>query len=397
MPLFQYEAICADGKKIHSFLDAESSQHAYQKLLQKKLVITKITPFQEKKRTLSLNGKERRFFTRDMARLLKAKLPLLEVLLALEERGSDSKVRKILLSLSESVRGGTSLSSSLKQFPNSFDFFYISMVANGEKTGELAAAFDELSFFLQKQQETKKRFLQVFLYPSFLLCFCFLVLFVLFFFVVPSIQELFEGRSLHPFTQIVFSISKTLVTFQQEFLALGVGILLLCVFSVAYLPARYWVKKRISSLPYLRPLFLKVAMAKFFRAVSVLLEGGVSILPALQEGKRMFQHSIFEEGIGQVEEALKAGGSISKAFAVHSRIPPLVPRMLSIAEQGGNLSFTMQQIAEVYDEELETQLERFQALAQPLLLIFLGVLVGFVLLSVLLPLTDVSSFVELDG
>jgi general secretion pathway protein F/type IV pilus assembly protein PilC len=230
------------------------------------------------------------------------------------------------------------------------------------------------------------------LYPALLFGFCLFVLGALLFYVVPSLQELFEGRDLHPFTNIVFAISR--FSCRSKLLLLGCGVSLAGAIS-AFCVLPKWkalVFQQVLKIPILNHLFAKVALIRFFRAAATLLNGSVPIVSAFAQARATMEHPILEKVIQNAELLIAQGEPIHAPFIGHSLIPPLVPRMLAIAEKGGNLDGMMRQIAEIYEEDLERMLAHFSTIAQPALLLFLGAIVGFVLLSVLLPLTDVSSF-----
>jgi general secretion pathway protein F len=150
--------------------------------------------------------------------------------------------------------------------------------------------------------------------------------------------------------------------------------------------------KFLFSLPFLNKFLAKVALVRFCRALATLLEGGLPLIAAFSQARSVMRHPSLEEIVARAEEKISQGAPLSSLFIGHLLIPPLFPRMLSIAEQSGKLSFTMHQTAQIYEDEIETTLTYFATAAQPILLLILGALVGFVLLSVLLPLTDVSSF-----
>lgn len=394
MPLYQYQAISEEGKKVVATIEAESIQDAKQKLIRRQTALIKISPLSEKELQKTLSKKEILSLTRDLARLIQAGLPLFEGLSALEEKYRSQKPHRILLDLCERVKTGLPLSRALSRHGNSFDILYVSMVANAEKTGRLGPCLNELSQLLERQLYVRKQIIAALLYPSLLAMFCLVVLSSLLFFVIPSLQELFEGRTLHPFTEIVFAASRFACNSKMVlalFLMGAIGM------AIAAATSKTW-KKRIFDLclklPVLKKLFARIAFVRFARASATLLEGGLSLITAFAQARSVMRHPALEEVIARAEERIAQGDPLSAPFANHPLIPPLVPRMLGIAEQSGKLSFTMQQMADIYEDELETTLTHFATLAQPALLLFLGGLVGFILLSVLLPLTDVSTFVS---
>jgi general secretion pathway protein F len=391
MPLYQYQAVSEDGKKIGANIEAESLQEAKQKLIRRQVALIKISLLSDVEiQKKPLSKKEVLSLTRELARLIQAGLPLFEGISALEEKYRGQKPHKILLDTLEQVKIGRALS----RHPNSFDILYVSMIANAEKTGRLALSLTELAQLLARQLYIRKQILTALLYPALLSVFCLVVLSTLLFFVIPSLQELFDDRPLHPFTQIVFAASRFACN-SKIFLCLlltasgGAGIL--------SLTSKKWqnqILKVCMRLPILNRFLAKIAFVRFSRAVATLLEGGLPLINAFAQARRVLRHPALEQVIAAAEGRIAHGEPLSVPFANQRLIPPLVARMLGIAEQSGKLSFTMQQIAEIYEDELETTLTRFASLAQPALLLFLGGLIGFILLSVLLPLTDVSTFVN---
>ncbi len=392
MALFRYEAIDSKGKKTTGVLDAESLADAKQKLVKQAIFLTRILPLQSQSSKSLLNRAEVLNFTRELSRLLKAGLPLYESLSAMEEKYRGQKAQRLLLDLCEQVKAGYSFSTALSRHAKTFDLLYTAMIDNAEKTGRLGPTLDELATLLAKQQTIRKQLVSALLYPSLLFSFCLFVLATLLFYVIPSLEELFDGRTLHPFTQIVFGLShfacRSKMLLSVVVLGIGGG----CI--GIYLSNR-WKEAMFqwfSKLPWIGPLLSKVALVRFCRAAATLLEGGVPIVTAFAQARVTMRHPMLEAVVEKAEQTIAEGEPIHAAFKGHRSIPPLVPRMLGIAEEAGNLPSMLQQIADIYEEDMERTLSHFATVAQPALLLLLGAIVGFVLLSVLLPLTDVSSF-----
>jgi len=392
MALFEYQALNEKGKKVSGTVDADNLQEAKFKLIRRQIAAIKLEALSEKKRHLSLSKSEVLHLTREISRLLQAGLPLFEALSALEEKYQGQKPHKLLLDLCDKVRSGYPLSQGLSGHPESFDLLYIGMIANAEKTGRLGAALNELGLLLSRQLQVRKQLMAALLYPAMLSGFCIVVLSSLLFFVIPSLRELFEGRDLHPFTVIVFALSEFACK-AKGFLLLFLTTLIGLGISTIFSP---FLKQKILStalrLPLIKIVFAKVAFVRFFRAAATLLEGGLPLIHAFSQARLVIRHPILEGVISLAEQKISQGEPVFACFQNHPLIPSLIPRMLGIAEDGGKLPFMMQQIAEVYEEELEKSFTHFATIAQPVLLIVLGAIIGFVLLSVLLPLTDVSSF-----
>jgi general secretion pathway protein F len=392
MPFFEYKAISEKGKKYKASIDAESLQDAKLKLIRRQIAVLHIESLSEKQMQGHLSKNDVLNLTRELARLLHAGLPLYEALSALEEKYQGQNQHRLFLNLCELVKSGYSFSQSLARHPKTFDLLYVSMIGNAEKTGRLAQALTELSELLNRQLQVRKQIVTALLYPALLSGFCLLVLSSLLFYVIPSLRELFDGRNLHPFTQVVFAMSEFACKSK-----LGLAILAASMISLgitAFVSHR-WKEKLFSivqNLPFFKSLFVKVAFVRFARAAATLLEGGLPLIQAFDQARRVMRHSILEKVIAKAEEKIAQGASIQSTFQNHPLIPPLIPRMIGIAEEGGKLPFMMKQIAQIYEEELEKTLTHFATVAQPALLLILGAIIGFVLLSVLLPMTDVSSF-----
>lgn len=392
MGLFQYVALNPSGKKFSGTIDADNLQDAKIKLHRREILAIDIKSLSQEQIGGFLSRQEVLNLTREISRLLQAGIPLFEVLIALEEKYKGQKAHQLLLDLCDQVRSGKPLSESLNRHPRTFDILYVSMVANAEKTGRLKESLDELAGWISGELQVRKQLVSALLYPSLLGTFCLFVLSALLFFVVPSMRELFEGRDLHPLTEIVFAVSGWACQAKFFLLTAFLSLLSLGALAIFYPPWRSKMRNLSIRLPFLKRLFAKVAFVRFCRSCGTLLEGGLPIISALSQARKVMRHPILEDIVERAEENMKQGEKLFRAFQNHPYIPSLVPRMLGIAEEGGKLPFMMRQIAEIYEEDLEKTLSYFSTMAQPVLLLLLGAMVGFVLLSVLLPLTDVSSF-----
>ena len=392
MPLYRYWSLDAKGKKIEATIDADSFQDAKWKLLQRQIAVTRLAPLSEKQAKNRLKKADILYLTRELSRLLQAGLPLFEALTALEEKYRGQKPHRMLIDLADRVRSGEAFSSALSHHGDCFDILYVSMVSNAEKTGRMALALDELGSLLNRQLQLRKQVISALLYPGLLATFCCVVLSALLFFVVPSLKELFDGRDLHPFTQIVFAVSGFACEYKGYLGLLLVGLATAGVLTYLLPSWHGKIVPLIYRMPVIKHLIAKVAFVRFCRATATLLEGGLTAMTAFPQARVVMRHPVLEAVIAASEAKLLEGEPFYLPLQNHPLIPPLVPRMLAIAAQGGNLPFMMTQIAQIYEEELDTSLAHFTAVAQPLLLLLLGAVVGFVLLSVLLPLTDVSSF-----
>jgi general secretion pathway protein F/type IV pilus assembly protein PilC len=231
-------------------------------------------------------------------------------------------------------------------------------------------------------------------YPAFLAVFCLFLVLGLLFFVIPSLETLFEDRQLHPLTHTVLLLSHTLRTYGIHVLSVllfgGSGLIML----LRGQKARILLSKICLKIPIIKTLTITAALVRFFRTGSLLLRGGVPLLKAIHLARTATKNRAIETIIARGEEKIGEGKLFSEQLENQSLIPPMVPRMIAIAEETGTMATMMRSIADIHEEELEKDLSQLTAFLQPALLLLLGLVVGVVLLSILLPLTDVNSFLS---
>lgn len=391
MSLFQYLALDDTGKKIKGIIEAENKEEAELLLFKKNIVLTDIQQYVKMSKS-KLTKKEVLNFTDELSKLLQASLPLYNALTALKDKYENHKIYPLILDLSDQIKRGSNFSDALAKYPENFDFIYCSMIANSEKTGTLVQALEELTKIMQRGQNLKKKVVDALLYPAILSVFCLVVIFSLIFFVVPSLFDLFEGRNLHPMTKIVLAVSKFANAYKTDLLFILLGIIILVCVCIYVKKLRDAILKAILVLPVIKNLMLKVSLIRFSRSFSVLLSTGISYVEALKLAKAVMKHPILEDDVSYAEQKIIEGEKLSSSLKNRGNIPILVIRMLEIAEESAKTPEMLNHISKIYEDELDKSLNQLTSILQPLLLLFLGMVVGFIVLSVLLPLTDVSSF-----
>jgi general secretion pathway protein F len=393
MALYRYFAINEKGKKINGLVDADNLEDAKFVLGKKQIVITKLLEFDNDKRKISLSKNALLNFTEEMSKLLAAGLPLYDALYALKDKYENQSFYPVILDLCDQIKRGKNFSVALSLYPNIFDFLYCSMIANAEKTGNFAQTLEEIVKILKRSEGLKKKLVSALLYPSILMVFCLIVIFSLIFFVIPTLFELFDGKNLHPITKTVLFISQIANGYKLYFFSLFFALILFIIscFKLPFLKKK--ILAQILKFPLIKELMMKVALIRFTRAFSVLLDSGVSYVEALNLSKEVMKHPILEKDISQAEKRIISGEKLSEALKKGENMPPLLIRLLEVAEESAKTSTILLHIAGIYEDELDRSLTNLTTILQPVLLLILGGIVGFIVLSVLLPLTDVSSFV----
>jgi general secretion pathway protein F len=391
MALFRYKELSNKRFAKYKFIDAEDLSHARKKLQELKITASKIVCHESFRKNFTLESKFLLFFTKDLYYLLHSNLPLYESLLTLQDKYKGQKIFPMIFDICDMIKYGKSLSSAFSEYKKVFSLVYISMIKSAEKSGSLDKSFLEISTIIEKNIKWKKQMQSTIIYPAFLLSFSLIILFGLFLFIIPSMKELFEDRTLHPLTSSVLFISNWM---QSHLIHLG-GIVLLVIATVITSiynnKIKGFLQKLGSKIKVIKDLSAKIAIARFTTTLFNLLNNTVPILEALKLSKAALNHPYLEEDLEKIITKVENGERFSSAISISKHFPLMVSKMLSTGEHSGSITPVLKHISILFEEEVKSSLEKFTALLQPILLLLIGIIVGVVLLAVLIPLTDVSS------
>ena len=393
MPLYRYKKLSNKSFGRYHFIDADNLETAKKRLSQLKIIATKITNYSSFREKFTLDQKALLYFTKDLYYLLHSTLPLYESLLTLKDKYKGQKIHPMIIDITDCVKHGKSLSSILKEYKNVFSPIYVSIIHSAEKSGLLDKAFLELSIMIKDSAKWKKKIRDTLLYPGFLLSFALVILFGLFMFIIPSMSELFEGRALHPLTSTVLTISNWMVSHPYTLSISGLCIVSIIISCMTVKRIKVLFQKGAYKISILKDLITKIAIVRFTTSLYNLLESTVPILEALTLAKGSLSHPYLEKDVDKIIAKVKKGKKFSKAIEDSEYFPKIVSKMISTGEHSGSITPILKHINTLFDDEVKTALEKFTALLQPILLLLIGIIVGVVLLSVLIPLTDVSSLI----
>lgn len=392
MPVFQYQALDSSGKKSSGFTEALNEKEAKGMLREQGLMVTKIAAKSQLSSKQNLRGPSLLAFTSQLALLISSGVPLYESLVTIEEQARGEKYHRVILSLAEQIKGGSSLSQAMSAFPDSFDKLYRAMIAAGESVGAIDIVLEKLGQLLTRQNKLKRQISTAMIYPSILGSFSLLIICLLLGFVVPSIEGIFEGRELNAFTQLVISVSHIFRDYWWLYIPFVAGSIGYLTFKVRSTEGRLWMERNLLKIPLIRTLVIQTAVARFCRTMGTLQQGGLTMIDAMRLSREVMRNVVIEEEMKRAEGKIIEGSSLSAEMMRSRWIPHIVPRMLAVGEESGSTNIMLNKIADMYEDEIEKNLDRVMALAQPVILIFMGTVIGFVLMGILLPLTDVSSF-----
>jgi general secretion pathway protein F/type IV pilus assembly protein PilC len=277
-------------------------------------------------------------------------------------------------------------------YPESFDKLYCGMVAAGEAVGALGPVLEKLSQFLARTMKLKKQITTAMIYPGILGGFSLLIIGVLLGFVVPSLEGIFAERKLNSFTNAVLAFSHLFREYWWLYFPLIVAALVWGIWQLRSPQGRLWLEKTLLKIPLLKTLVIQTAVARFCRTMGTLLQGGLNMIESLRISRNIMRNVVLEKEIQVAEGKIIEGHSLSQELKRSAYFPQLVARMLAVGEESGTTVVMLNRIADMYEGEIEKTLDRVMAMAQPVILIVMGLVIGTVLLAILLPLTDVSSF-----
>lgn len=391
MPLYQYQALDKSGKKRNGLIEAQSEKEGKEKLRDQGLMVVSLAAKTRGGKRENLSGDSLMSFTMQLSQLLNAGIPLYQSLVALEEQYRSEPFHRILLSLCEQIKAGTPLSQAMSGYPASFNKLYCSMIAAGESAGALNIVLERLTHLLSKQMKLKRQIKTALIYPAILASFSVLIIIMLLTFVVPSIEGIFEGRNLNTFTKFVIDASHFFRDYWWIYLPGIAAVVGLIVYKARTPKWIMWRERNFLKIPMVRTLMIQAAVARFCRTMGTMLQGGLPIINSLQISREVMRNVVLEEEIKKAESRIIEGSSLSFELNNSKWFPLMVSRMLAVGEESGTTTLMLNKIADMYEDELEKTLDQLMALSQPIILVFMGVIIGTILMAILLPLTDISS------
>ncbi|MEA2084682.1 MAG: type II secretion system F family protein [Thermodesulfobacteriota bacterium] len=335
-------------------------------------------------------------FTRQLSTMIDAGLPLVQSLEILGDQQENVTFKKVLIEIRTDVESGNTFADAMKKHPKIFNNLYCNMIDAGEVGGILDTILNRLAIFMEKNMLLAKKVKGALTYPLICLCISIVILGVILIFVVPVFDKMFAdfGASLPALTQMVVNMSN-LVQHNFVFIVLGAGF-------VAFVVKRIYSTEKgrikgdalLLKLPVFGPLIKKVAVAKFTRTLSTMLQSGVPILESLNVVGRTAGNKIIEIAIFRVADAISEGRTIAEPLEETGVFPSMVIQMINVGESTGSLDTMLEKIADFYDEEVDQAVENMTAMIEPFMMVFLGGMIGTLVVSMYLPIFKMGSVVS---
>ena len=329
-------------------------------------------------------------FTRQIATLVEAGMPLLRSLRTLQEQEEKPVLKEIIGQLSQSIEDGSSFSEAVAMHPKVFNRLYVNMVKAGEIGGALELTLKRLAEFMEKAQKIKGKVVAAMFYPSAVITVAICILTILMVWVVPKFKDIFKdmlpGEKLPGFTRFVLGISDAIAHHFVVSFCVIVVLVIAFLFTIRTRPGRrVWDRFKLN-MPVLGPVTNKVAISRFTRTLGTLVSSGVPILQALTIVKETSGNVIIGSAVGAVHESVKEGETITAPLEASNVFPPMVISMVDVGEQTGALPEMLMKIADNYDDEVDNAVSAMTSLLEPVMIVFLAVIVGSIVIALFLPL-----------
>lgn len=400
MPTFSYEALDSRGRVVSGSVEAPDAQSVVRDLRNSRYTVTNI---REKKDSLrALRMLSQRFervslyalaiFTRQFAVLFNSGISTVRGLEGLGRQSLNARLTRAIQAVYDDIRGGYSLAKAMARHPDVFSPVYISMVKAGEMSGAMGEILDRLATFLERELTLQKKVAAATTYPAVVFVACVAVTFILVTYVFPTFIDLFEGIDVRlPWiTRSLIWITSTIrnpLIMLPILVAIGAGIYtVLEYFKTPW--GRRQKDRMMLDLPVLGILMKKVALSRFCRTLGTLLGSGVPMVHALEIVAKAAGNEVISDVIEEVQMGLKAGMRLSQPLKEYRLFPPMLAQMVAIGEETGNLPLMLNKLADFYDLEVEHSLEALTAMLEPVMILFMGIAVGYVLLAVFIPVYD---------
>lgn len=402
-PIFDYRAYSADGKNRKGIVEADTAKTARLKLKKQGLMVTAITEKTAAKPGGSggsvpffggrVSGREVALMTRQLASLIKANIPLVESLTALVEQSENERLKVVLDQVRQDVNEGSTLSKAMSKHSKVFDHIFVNMVEAGESSGTLSLVLLRLADLKEAQMRLRSKIVSGMTYPALMLGVGVILMLVIFTFIIPKLAKVFEGsrKPLPASTKILMDLSGFIVDYWY--------LIVVALFFLISAFRRYintpvgrvrWDAFRLRA-PIFGDLNRLISVTRFSNTMGTLLGSGVPILSSMAIARNLVGNVLIERAIETARENITEGQSIAEPLRRSGEFPPLVIHMIAIGEKTGELPDMLRNISETYEEQVNTRIEGMTSLLEPIMIIGMGVMVGFIVLSIFIPLLEMSN------
>jgi len=400
MGAFQYSAKDKNGQPVNGIMEGGSEAEITEALHKKDLIVISVQPAKQKTAVITKDKKvkldELVIFSRQLATMIDAGMPLVQALGILGEQIENPNLKNVIISVRHDIEAGVSFCDALSKHPNIFSELFINMTRAGEISGMLDQVLDRLASYLEKTASLTRKVKSSLVYPAVVISMAMLITAVLLLKVVPTFKTIFEslGGKLPTPTLVLIGVSDIL----RKYFLILVGVIVALAFMFKkYInteKGRYNFDGQKLKLPVLGVLFQKVALAKFSRTFATLIKSGVAALNALEIVAKTSGNKVVEKVVLAARDSVREGEPISKPLSKSKIFPPMICRMIAVGETTGQLEKMLTKIGDFYDEQVDAAVSGLTSMIEPLVIAFLGIVVGGIVIALFLPIFKISELIS---
>ena len=407
MPKFEYKVISPSGKEVIGEVEEDSANTVANLLRERGGQIVYVRELKGASATINILGniqifqqkittKDLSIFTNHFGTMLSAGLTISRSLSVLERQTENKRLVEIIKQVEKEVRDGNQLSAALRKFPDIFTPLYISMVQAGEESGSLGQALLTMSKFLQKDLSTRNKLKSAMTYPAIVLIASIGIVLALFIFVIPTFKGFLDqlGANLPKITLMIFAFSNFLLHYGWVFLILVVVGYAFYIFWSRTPRGRETVDSIKLHLPIISGITLKSAASRFASTFAVLFSTGVPMIRCLETVKGVIDNVVISDKIEQVVNSVRQGLTLSVALEKTGIFTPMVYDMVAVGEESGSLDMMLTKVSEFYDEEVDGLVDNLASMINPILMVFVGGIIGIILIGLYLPVFQMASYIK---
>ncbi len=397
--LFKYEAITNTGEKKIGSIDASSGDSAISALQHRGLIVSSVKEDAPKTGLLNLSFFEKTIkmkdvvvMSRQISTLFEAQVSALKAFSLLASSTENTALVKVLNTICSDIESGVSISEALSRHPKAFSIFYINMVKAGEESGKLTQTFSYLADYLDRQYQLTSKTKNALIYPGFVIGVFVVVMLLMFLFIVPKLAAIIKdsGQEIPLSTKIVFGMSDLLRNY-GVFVIIGLALLCLYVYKLTRTDSgkKYLDNLKIS-VPVFKNIYSKLFLSRIADNMDTMLSSGVTIIRAIELTSVVVGNRVFEDILKDTAEKVKSGNSLSESFSSHPEIPPIMTGMIRVGEETGALGSILKTLGKFYSREVNEAVDTMVSLIEPVMIVCLGLGVGLLLTSVLMPIYNIA-------
>ncbi len=397
--LFNYKAIDNNGEEKVGSIDAINIDVAISSLQKRGLVISSVTPVEEeliKKQFFfrrRVSGKDIVILSRQLSTLFEAQVPALRIFKLISAEAENLVLRKSLIEVADDLQGGSSISKALSKHPNIFSDFYVNMVRAGEETGKLNETFSFLADYLDRNYEVTSKARNALVYPAFVITVFIGVMALMFTMIIPKISVILveSGQELPIYTKAVIAVSDLFVNYGIFML---VGLIIASFFGIRYVrtsAGKYAFDSFKLSVPYVGDLYRKLYLSIIADNMNTMVASGIPMLRAIEITSNVVGSAIYKQILDESLISVKGGSSLSNSLSQYADIPGILVQMIKVGEETGELGSILKTMAKFYQREVMNAVDTLVDLIEPVMIVLLGLGVGVLLASVLMPIYNIAS------